>query len=246
MSRKRITAKTLEAADASFGQSANNYWRTRAKDAIQGALDDVSKELWSEAQRITDSDAKQLGVEPADYDGPDAAPVVEVEAEVEVIPVVPEEVVGDPEEAEEAEETEETEAEDAEGSEEEIEEEVRMGMVFEPRRKEASENIVFEPRKKEAGAPVDASAIGKENWFQVQETFPQYTKQKKLTMLAVAPTSRNSEAVVAITDTLDEIASVLEENDSNEAATQLDVISELLTASVQECKKISNAKRDLK
>jgi len=49
MSRERFTARTLTAADASFGQSANDYWRTRAKDAIQGALSEVERELREEA-----------------------------------------------------------------------------------------------------------------------------------------------------------------------------------------------------
>jgi len=121
-----------------------------------------------------------------------------------------------------------------------------MAMVFEPRTKQASETQekVFEPRSKKAGAPVDPSAIGKENWFQVQEKFPQYSKQQKLTMLAVAPTKRNMEAVSAVTDTLDTVASQLEEGGNAEAATQLDVISELLTASVQECQKIMESKKE--
>lgn len=121
-----------------------------------------------------------------------------------------------------------------------------MAMVFEPRKKKASKPTeqVFEPRSKKAGAPVDPTSIGKENWFQVQEKFPQYSKQQKLTMLAVAPTKRNMQAVSAVTDTLDSIATTLEEGGNEEAATQLDVISDLLTASVQECQKIMESKKD--
>jgi len=218
MSRKRITAKKIEAADASFGQSANNYWRDKAKDAIMGALDDVSKALMDQAQEVANEEAAQLGVQPADYDGAPVAPAAEVVAVEEC----------------------------TECAEEEPKEEVKMAMVFEPRKKEASESKeekVFEPREKIAGAPVDPTAIGKENWFQVQEKFPQYTKQQKLTMLAVAPTRRNMEAVQAVTETLDGIASKLEENGDADSATQLDVISDLLTASVQECKKIASSNK---
>ena len=202
MSRERFTARTLTAADASFGQSANDYWRTRAKDAIQGALSEVERELREEAQKVTDEEAQEIGVQPARY----------------AKSFVPESK----------------------------KEDVRMAMVFEPRTKQASETQekVFEPRSKKAGAPVDPSAIGKENWFQVQEKFPQYSKQQKLTMLAVAPTKRNMEAVSAVTDTLDTVASQLEEGGNAEAATQLDVISELLTASVQECQKIMESKKE--
>jgi len=198
MSRERLTTRTLTASDAvaEYGQSANDYWRNRAKDAIQGALSEVERELISEAQKVTDEEAQEVGAQPARY------------AKSE-------------------------------------KEDVRMAaeMVFEPRVKQASETqMVFEPRKKEAGAPVDPAAIGKENWFQVQETFPQYSKQQKLTMLAVAPTKRNMEAVSAVTDTLDAVAGKLEESGDSEGATQLDVISDLLTASVQECQKIMESK----
>jgi len=130
-----------------------------------------------------------------------------------------------------------------------------MAMVFEPRTKQASEEKVFEPkvktaseteetepRSKEAGAPVVPEAIGQENWFQVQEKFPQYSEQQKLTMLAVAPTKRNMEAVCAVTDTLDAVAGKLEEGGDTDSATQLDVISDLLTASIQESQKIKESK----
>jgi len=206
MSRERITERVFKAADPSFGQSANDYWRNRAKDAVMGALSEVQKELMEQAQKVTDEEAQELGVQPANYAGADA----EVEAVVEV-PESEEAVVVETQE---------------EAQEEEPEEDLKMAMVF-------------EPRKKEAGAPVDPSAIGKENWFQVQEKFPQYTKQQKLTMLAVAPTRRNMEAVSAVTDTLDEIASKLEKSGDKDSATQIDVISDLLTASVNECKKIA-------
>lgn len=203
MSRKRLTAKALTASDASFGQSANNYWRDRAKNAVLGALSEVERELREEAQRITDEEAQEIGVQPARYANSET-PVPEAKKE-----------------------------------------DVRMAMVFEPRTKKAAEEVKeFTPRNKEAGAPVDPTAIGKENWYQVQETFPQYSKQQKLTMLAVAPTKRNMEAVSALTDTLDSVASKLEESGDTEGATQLDVISELLTASVQECKRISESKKD--
>jgi hypothetical protein len=206
MSRERLTSKALTAADASFGQSANDYWRNRAKDAIQGALSEVERELWAKAQEVTDKEAQEVGVAPARYA---------------------------------------SEKED-----------LKMAMVFEPRKKEASEKVfeprkkqaseeVCEPRSKEAGAPVDPSAIGVENWFQVQKKFPQYCKQgaNELTMLAVAPTKRNMEAVEAVTETLDAVASNLEESGNVEAATQLDVISDLLTASVQESQKIKESKQ---
>ena len=205
MSRERITGRVLKASDPSFGQSANNYWRNRAKDAVMGALDEVQKELMQQAQKVTDEEAEEVGVEPANYG--ENAPEIAVETAVEEIQTEEE---GTPEEE----------------TTEEVEEEMKMAMVF-------------EPRSKKAGAPVDPSAIGKENWFQVQEKFPQYTKQKGLTMLAVAPTSRNTEAVSAVTDALDEIASTLEENGDSNVATQIDVISDLLTASVNECKKIA-------
>jgi len=213
MSRERITGKALKAADPSFGQSANNYWRNRAKDAVMDALSEVQKELMQQAQKVTDEEAKEIGVQPANYgeeqevvEAPKVAEEVPVEEVEEEAPVVAEA------------ETEETEK---------VEEGVKMAMVF-------------EPRKKEAGAPVDPSAIGRENWFQVQEKFPQYTKQKGLTMLAVAPTRRNMEAVSAVTDALDEIASKVEESGDSNVATQIDVISDLLTASVNECKRIAS------
>jgi len=202
MSRERITGRVLKASDPSFGQSANNYWRNRAKDAVMGALSEVQKELMQQAQQVTDEEAEEIGVEPANYG--ENAPEVAVEAAVE-----------------------EVQTEEGTPTTVKVEEEVmKMAMVF-------------EPRSKKAGAPVDPSAIAKENWFQVQEKFPQYTKQKGLTMLAVAPTSRNMEAVNAVTDALDEIASTLEENGDSNVATQIDVISDLLTASVNECKKIA-------
>jgi hypothetical protein len=208
MSRERITAKTLTASEEmdadkqAFGQSANDYWMDRAKNAVRSALSEVERELREQAQKVTNEEAQELGVQPARY-----------------------------------------------AKSEKDKEDVRMAMVFEPRQKKASEEsneMVFEPRQKQAGAPVDPSAIGKENWFQVQEKFPQYSKQKKLTMLSVAPTKRNMEAVSAVTDTLDEIASSLEDNGDTEGATQIDVISDLLTASVQECQRIANAKKEEK
>ena len=207
MSRERLTAKALTAADPSFGQSANNYWRDKAKDAVLGALSEVERELREEAQRVTDEEAQEIGVQPARY-AKSETPVPEAEKE-----------------------------------------DVRMAaLVFEPRKKEAAEEAQVEtqeePRKKEAGAPVDPTAIGKENWYQVQETFPQYSKQQKLTMLAVAPTRRNMDAVGALTDTLDAVASKLEESGDTEGATQLDVISDLLTASVQECQRIVESKKE--
>jgi len=213
MSRERITERAFKAADPSFGQSSNDYWRNRAKNAVMGALDEVQKELMQQAQKVTDEEAQELGIQPANYAGESAseAPVVEVSEE---------------EEAEE-----EAEEEISVEEEPEAEEDLKMAMVF-------------EPRKKEAGAPVDPSAIAKENWFQVQEKFPQYTKQQKLTMLAVAPTRRNMEAVNAVTDTLDEIASKLEESGDENSATQIDVISDLLTASVNECKKIADRSKN--
>jgi hypothetical protein len=215
MSRERITNRAFKAADPSFGQSANDYWRKRAKDAVLGALSEVEEALKQEAQKVTDDEAQTVGVEPAQYCecAEEQAPAEEVPAEEEAVTAETEEV---PEVAEDA--TEEPE---------ETEKESKMAMVF-------------EPRKKEAGAPVDPSAIGKENWFQVQEKFPQYTKQQKLTMLAVAPTKRNAEAVSAVTDVLDGIAGKLEESGDVEAAAQIDVISDLLTASVHECKKIAS------
>ena len=208
MSRERLTARTLTASEiAEFGQSANDYWRNRAKEAIQGALSEVERELREEAQRVTDEEATEVGVQPARY-AKSETPVPEAEKE-----------------------------------------DVRMAsMVFEPRSKQASEETTevapTEDRAREAGAPVDPSAIGKENWFQVQEAFPQYSKQQKLTMLAVAPTRRNMGAVSAVTDTLDAVASQLEESGNTEGATQLDVISDLRTASVQECQKIMESKKE--
>ena len=228
MSRKRITAKKLEAADASFGQSSNDYLRRIAKDAIKGALDDVTKELWSQAQVIADKEAEMIGTEPADYDvfEPAEAPAEEAEVEAEVEVAVEAEVEA-PVEVEVA-ETEEAEEAEEEPKPEDKEEDVKMATIFEPR--------------KTAGAPVEPESIGKENWAQVQDKFPQYSKQQKLTMLAVAPTRRNTEAVSAVTETLDFVACKLEESGDTESATQLDVISELLTASVQECKKIASEK----
>jgi hypothetical protein len=208
MSRERLTSKSLTAADSSFGQSANDYWRTRAKEAIQGALSEVEKEIYEAAQKITNEEAAQLGVQPAKYASEN----------------------GENKEAED-------ETEKEEGS--------RMAMVFEPRsaKEASSKELVFEPRSKTAGAPVVPGDIGKANWFQVQEQFPQYTKQQKLTMLSVAPTGRNMEAVSAITDTLDSIASKLEEAGDASSATQLDVISELLTASIEECNRIKASRQ---
>jgi hypothetical protein len=206
MSRKRLTAQAIDdVEDVVFGQSSNDYWRDRAKNAVLGALSEVEKELRAQAQKITNEEAEILGVEPADYTS-DQNTVCPAE-----------------------------------------EENKKMAMVFEPRKKEASQTKEFKPKdksqKREAGAPVDATAIGKENWFQVQERFPQYSTQQNLTMLAVAPTKRNMEAVDALTDTLDQVASQLEENGNTEGATQLDVISDLLTASVQECQKILASKK---
>jgi hypothetical protein len=229
MSRKRITAKTLEAADRSFGQSSNDYLRTIAKDAIKGALDDVTKKLWTEAQEIANKEAEIIGTEPADYDVNEMYTPQEVTVEAEEANEAAEEA----NEEAEVKEEEETEAEaeveeEIESEEEDKEEDVKMAMIFEP--------------NKTAGAPVEPELIGKENWSQVQEKFPQYSKQQKLTMLAVAPTRRNTEAVSAVTETLDLVAGKLEEAGDAESATQLDVISELLTASVQECKKIASEK----
>jgi hypothetical protein len=235
MSRKRITAKKIEAADKSFGQSSNDYLRSIAKEAIKGALDEVTKTLWTEAQQIANKEAEIIGVEPADYDVNEMYTPSEVPAEAEEANAEAEEVT---EEVAEEETEAEAEVEEEIESEEDKEEDVKMAMIFEPR-KTASK--VFEP-KKTAGAPIDAELIGKENWSQVQEKFPQYSKQQSLTMLAVAPTRRNTEAVSAVTETLDFVAGKLEEAGDAESATQLDVISELLTASVQECKKIASEK----
>ena len=215
MSRERITERALKAADPSFGQSANNYWRNRAKEVLRGALSELEKELMNQAQKVTNEEAREVGVEPAQYAGGEVAPVV---VPVEESVAIEKSAEKSPKEASEA-PAEETPAEESE-------EEPKMAMVF-------------EPRNKNAGAPVDPSAIGKENWFNLQEKFPQYTKQQKLTMLAVAPTRRNMEAVHAVTETLDGIATQLEESGNEEAATQLDVISDLVTASINECKRIA-------
>lgn len=210
MSRKRLTNKV--AADTAFGQSANEYWRSRALEAVKGALSEVEREIMEQAQKLTQHETAQLGVPAPQY-----APQTETKTEVD--------------DAEEPVEQEPVEQESQE--EEEMNRTASKERVFEPK-KTASEKPTSNSKTKTAGEPFDPASIGIQKWREVERKFPQYVKQPQLTMLAVAPTKMNQQAMSAVTETLDRIASSLEESGDNENALRLDVVSELLTASVEE------------
>jgi hypothetical protein len=115
--------------------------------------------------------------------------------------------------------------------------------------KMASEKI-FEPKSRKASAPVNPGAIGAQKWCEMQLQFPQYIRDpnlqaseadpKKMQLLSIPNTRYNRPAVQAIIHTLDGVASKLESVGDTESALQLDIVSELLTASVEEAKRFEN------
>jgi hypothetical protein len=207
MARERLTSKT--AGDASMGQSANDYWRLRALNAIKGAMSSVEKELLAEAQKVSNEEAAQIGVTPPQY-APTAAPE----------PALGEAVVGAKEEKKETE-------------------------MSEDKGKQAS-TMVFEPRQRSASGPVNPAAIGAQKWREMALKFPQYIKNpalhptgdpKSMTMLGIPATRYNQAAVQAIVATLGGVAAKLETTDEG-SALQLDLVSELLLASVEESEQV--------
>jgi hypothetical protein len=209
MARERLTTKT--AGDPAFGQSANDYWRLRALAAIRGALSDVEKQVMEQAQKAADYEARQLGLRAPLY-APSVAPTVPTLSEGGVAAGT--------------------------GTPQAPEAEPKQSAELKAQYKDVAEKekaMIFEPKKtaSQAGTPVNPALIGVKKWREMEEKFPQYTKQPQLTMLNVVPGPLTHRGIVAFTETLDKIAEELETSGDVKNAAQLDVLSELLTASFE-------------
>ena len=193
MTRERLTNKRT-AGDATFGQSANDYWRKKALQAIEGAFSSGDKALVDQTQQVANDEARQLGVQAPQY--APAAPAITAP-------------VGE-------------------------ENKMASEKVFEPQKTAST--------KTAAAAPVNPEAIGAQRMREMALHFPQYLKPelqsnemdpKKMTLLSIPATRYNRPAVTSIVNTLDHVAGIIEKTDP-ESALQLDIVSELLTASIEE------------
>jgi len=122
----------------------------------------------------------------------------------------------------------------------------KMAMVFTPKvasEEEPKEEIelseedelVVAPKTasvKTAGAAVVPESIGQQKWQEMQNSFPEYTKQEQLRMLDVAPTTYNKEAVASVTKVLGDVAANLEENGFVKEAGKLDAVASMLDFSI--------------
>jgi len=212
--RERMTKKTAN-------QSQNNYDRNKALQIVQNLLSETEKELKNWAATIDSQDAQEVGAG-------SAAPVEAVE-EAAAEDTVVEEAAGELDDIVEEEQTKMAS---------------RKTMVFEPKKRQASEKVftpkkreaaekVFEPKSRKASEvqPGVEDSIGQNKWFEVKEAFP--TKTRGMKMLDLAPGSKsNAQAISVMARKLDRVANALQGEDQKDLALQLDLISECLESSL--------------